>query len=106
MSATLLAGAIIFETAGTISLKVSDGFRRKIWMAPFATSYIIAFIMLALVINEGVPIGVAYGIWAATGVALTAVLGRLLFREPLTPLMELGITAIAAGVLAIELSLH
>jgi len=49
------------------------------------------------------PIGVAYGIWAATGVALTAVLGRVLFREPLTRLMLGGIGLIIVGVLLVEL---
>jgi small multidrug resistance pump len=39
-------------------------------------------------------------------VALTAVAGRVLFRDPLTPVMTLGIAAIAAGVLLIELGAH
>jgi small multidrug resistance pump len=49
------------------------------------------------------PLGVAYGIWAAAGVALTAVIGRLLFKEPFTWLMGLGILLIVGGVLCIEL---
>jgi small multidrug resistance pump len=51
-------------------------------------------------------VGVAYGVWAATGVALTAIAGRVLFRDPLTPMMLGGIGAIAAGVLLIELGAH
>jgi len=49
------------------------------------------------------PIGVAYGVWAATGVALTAIIGRLLFKDPLTWLMGAGIACIIAGVFLIEL---
>ena len=51
----------------------------------------------------GTPLGVAYGIWTAAGVALAAVFSRLLFREPLTPLMGAGIVLIACGVLLVEL---
>jgi small multidrug resistance pump len=48
-------------------------------------------------------VGVVYGIWVACGVALTAILGRVIFRDPLTPRMGLGIALIIAGVLVIEL---
>ncbi|MBB1020169.1 QacE family quaternary ammonium compound efflux SMR transporter, partial [Dietzia sp. E1] len=51
----------------------------------------------------GLPLGVAYGIWGATGVALTAGLSALIFAEPLTPLMVAGIAVIIAGVLCVEL---
>jgi small multidrug resistance pump len=51
-------------------------------------------------------IGVAYGIWAASGVALTAVAAHILFREPFTRIMGLGIVLIAGGVLLIELGAH
>lgn len=44
----------------------------------------------------------AYGIWAATGVALTAVLARLIFDEPLSLTMVFGILLIGAGVLLVE----
>jgi small multidrug resistance pump len=59
--------------------------------------------MLAGALALGLPIGVAYGIWAATGVALTAILGRVLFRDPLTRTMLAGIVLIIGGVLLIEL---
>jgi small multidrug resistance pump len=49
------------------------------------------------------PVGVAYGVWSACGVALVALLGRVLFAEPLTWVMGLGIAFIIAGVLTIEL---
>jgi small multidrug resistance pump len=45
-------------------------------------------------------------VWAATGVALTAVGSRLLFDEPLTPLMGAGLALIIVGVLLVELGVH
>lgn len=45
----------------------------------------------------------AYGIWAAAGVALTALLGKVVFGEALNRTMLLGIGLIVVGVLLIEL---
>ena len=48
-------------------------------------------------------LGVAYGVWVAVGIVLTAVLSRILVREPLTPLMLAGMGLIVAGVMLVEL---
>lgn len=98
-----LVGAIVFEVTGTMSLRASEGFRRTVWIAPVIASYVIAFTLLFLCLAEGMAVGVAYGIWSATGVALTAVLAKILFDEPFTWLMGLGVVAIAGGVLLIEI---
>ncbi|MBF4618671.1 QacE family quaternary ammonium compound efflux SMR transporter [Clavibacter sp. VKM Ac-2873] len=102
MAGLLLAIAIVTEVVATISLKLAtDG--RKRWYAVVAVGYVTAFSMLAGALSLGLPIGVAYGIWAATGVALTAILGRVIFRDPLTRTMLAGIALIIGGVLLIEL---
>ena len=102
MGWVLLAIAIVSEVAATISLKLAtDG--KKRYYVPVVVGYVVAFSLLAVALTLGLPIGVAYGIWAATGVALTAVLGRVLFREPLTRLMLGGIGLIIVGVLLVEL---
>ncbi|TDD60848.1 multidrug efflux SMR transporter [Kribbella antibiotica] len=98
-----LLGAIAAEVGATMSLRASDGMRKKNWIAAIATGYILAFVLLSLSLDDGMPLGVAYGIWAATGVALTAVLARVIFKEPLTVLMSFGIGLIAVGVLVVEL---
>jgi small multidrug resistance pump len=48
-------------------------------------------------------VGVAYGVWAASGIALTAVIARVAFGEPLTRTMGAGIALVALGVLLVEL---
>ena len=57
-------------------------------------------------LRAGVAVGVAYGIWGATGTALTAVLGAAIFRDPLTWAIAAGIALIIAGVLLVELGSH
>ena len=50
--------------------------------------------------------GVAYGIWSAIGVVLTAILGSVLFGELLGPVQVIGIGAIVVDVLLVELGSH
>lgn len=101
MSYLLLIGAVLFEVSGTISLRLAIDNKR--WYAAVAIGYVVSFSMLGLALAHGMPIGIAYGIWAAAGVALTAILSKFLFKDPLTWLMSLGIILIIGGVLLIEL---
>lgn len=104
MSWLALAGAILLEVLATLALRASDGFRRRRWIAPVVVGYLASFALLWLTLALGMPVGIAYGVWSAAGVALVAVLARVLFAEPLTPVMLAGIGLIIAGVLTIELA--
>jgi small multidrug resistance pump len=97
-----LAGAILVEVFATLSLRASDGFRKKAWIAPVVAGYLASFYLLWVSLSLGMPVGIAYGVWTACGVALVAVIARFLFAEPLTWVMVLGIGLIVAGVLTIE----
>jgi small multidrug resistance pump len=98
-----LAGAILIEVVATLSLRASDGFRRRVWIAPVIAGYLASFYLLWLALSLGMAVGIAYGVWTACGVALVAVAARFLFAEPLTWVMALGIALIVAGVLTIEM---
>lgn len=102
MSWLLLSGAVVAEVASTLSLRVAAGGRRA-WYAIVVVGYVIAFTLLSGALRAGMPLGVAYGVWAAAGIVLTAALSKLLFREPLTAVMGLGMGMIVAGVLLVEL---
>ena len=99
-----LACAILVEVIATLSLRASDGFRKRGWMIPVVLGYLASFYLLWVSLSLGMPVGVAYGVWTACGVALVAVIARFLFSEPLTWLMGLGIALIVAGVLTIEMT--
>jgi small multidrug resistance pump len=97
----LLGGAILVEVTASLSLK---GALETPWLsAVVVVGYVASFTFLGLTLRAGMPLGVAYGIWGATGVALTAVASTLLFAEPFTPLMGAGIALIIGGVLLVEL---
>ena len=98
-----LAGAILVEVFATLSLRASDGFRKKAWIAPIIVGYLLSFYLLWLSLGLGMPVGIAYGVWSACGVALVAIFARFLFKEPLTWMIGLGIALIVGGVLTIEM---
>ena len=105
MGYLFLGLAIITEVAATLALRMatSKSKKKRLWLLVVVAGYGVAFFGLTMALTEGVPLGVAYGIWAAAGVALTAVFSRIFFKEPLTKLMLLGIALIMVGVLLIEL---
>ena len=103
MSGVYLVAAIASETTGTLSLKLASDGRGLRWYGTVMAGYLGAFVMLTLALKEGLGLGVAYGIWSAGGVAVTAIASRLLFGEPLTRTMVAGIVLIMAGVLLVEL---
>lgn len=97
----LLAGAILSEVTGSLAMK--GAIEHPVWFILVGVGYAASFVFLWAVLRAGMPLGVAYGIWGALGVALTAALSALLFGEPLTPLMIGGMVLVIAGVLTVEL---
>lgn len=99
-----LAGAIILEVIATLSLRASDGFRKRIWIIPVLAGYAAALTLLGVTLSLGMAVGVAYGIWAACGIAAVAILAKFIFNDALTWMMAAGIALIIGGVLVIELA--
>lgn len=103
MSWVFLAAAIGFEVTATMALRASEGFRKRAWAPVVVGGYVTCFVFLSLTLRHGMSVGVAYGVWSAVGIALTAVIARIAFKEPLTATMTAGIVLIAVGVLLVEL---
>ena len=68
-----------------------------------AGGYLLSFLCLQAALSRGMGLGFAYGVWTAVGIALTAIASKILFDEPLTPVMAGGLGLIAVGVLLLEL---
>jgi small multidrug resistance pump len=96
--------AILSEVAATLSLKgaVSD----PLLYVVVVSGYVASFVFLTLVLKRGMGLGVAYGVWGATGVALTAVMSALIFGEAFTVAMGIGLVCIIGGVLLVEIGSH
>jgi small multidrug resistance pump len=97
----LLVVTILSEVSASLALKAA--ITQPVWFVWVVIGYVASFVLLSVVLRMGLPLGATYGIWAASGVALTALLSALLYGEALTPAMLVGIALIAAGVLCVEL---
>ena len=100
----LLAGAIVTEVTGTLALA---GAADHVWLyAVTVAGEVTSFYLLVKVLQAGMPLGVAYGVWSALGVAATAVLSSQLFEEVFTSPMVVGLVLIIGGVVLIEVGSH
>ncbi|WP_407563802.1 DMT family transporter [Streptomyces sp. 184] len=102
MTYVLLIGAILSEVTATISLRLSEGFSKILPSVVVVVGYLTAFTLLSLVLKRGMSIGIAYGIWAAAGVALVALIGAAFLGDGLTGVQIGGLVLVAAGVVALE----
>ncbi|TDW30955.1 DMT family transporter [Cryobacterium psychrophilum] len=97
-----LAAAIGAEVVGAIATRYSDGFTRLVPTVIAVVGVLGAYFLLSLTLKQGMGIGVAYGIWAAAGVTLVAVIGALFLGDHLTWLQVVGVALVIVGVLALE----
>ena len=99
-----LAAAIVLEVTGSLALKAA--LDNPFFYAVVVAGFIGSFACLFKSLRNGMNLGVGYGIWGACGVALTAAMSRVIFGEPITLLMGIGMAVIIAGVLLIEFGSH
>ena len=99
-----LSIAILFEVAGTTSMKLSRGFAemlalgRRVRLLFRARS---AAVVLAL---RRLELSIAYAIWSGVGTALTAMIGFAYFREPLTAIKLASLALVVLGVVGLSLA--
>lgn len=103
MSWVYLFGAILFEVAGTISMKFSEGLTKLVPSILIFVFYVAAFTLVTLAIRK-IELSVAYTIWAGVGTTLVALIGIFYFGEQLTALKLASITLVIAGVVGLKIS--
>jgi small multidrug resistance pump len=99
----LLIAAITAEVGGTTCLKFSDGFSRLIPSLGVVVLYSLSFVFLASVLKT-IDVGVAYAIWSGLGTALIAMIGILIFGEPLSAARIASLGFIIVGVVGLQLT--
>lgn len=95
--------AIIFEVAGTTSLKISAGLSRLFPSILVFIFYSISFATLSFALKN-LEISLAYAIWAGLGTALIALIGVGYFNESLSILKVISIILIILGVIGLNLA--
>jgi quaternary ammonium compound-resistance protein SugE len=93
----------VLEVAWAIGLKSTEGFSRLIPSALTIAAVVASFYFLAQALRV-IPVGTGYAVWTGIGAAGTAVLGMVLFSEPVTPARLASLGLIVAGILGLKLS--
>jgi len=103
MSWAFLCLAILFEVAGTVSMKISKGLTQWLPSLLIFFFYGLSFGAFALALKE-INLSIAYTLWAGIGTVLICIVGVFWFTETLGPLKIISIALILIGVIGINLS--
>jgi small multidrug resistance pump len=97
----VLAVAIVFEVAGTTSMRLSEGFTRWVPSVLIFVFYAASFALNTLIIRT-LGLSVVYAVWSGVGTVLTAAIGFLYFKEPATAMKMVCIGLIVVGVIGLH----
>ncbi|WHY23813.1 multidrug efflux SMR transporter [Bacillus halotolerans] len=94
--------AILFEVAGTVSMKLSSGFTRLLPSVLLLFFYGGSLFFLTLTLKS-IDVSVAYAVWSGMGIVLITVVGFLYFQENISVMKLISIGLIIAGVVSLNL---
>lgn len=97
-----LIGAILFEVAGTTSMKLSNGFTRFWPSVALFAFYAVSFTLMTLALKR-LGVSVVYPIWSGVGTVVIAIIGVYWFNEPLTWLKTISIAFVILGVVGLSI---
>ncbi|MBW9258364.1 MAG: multidrug efflux SMR transporter [Candidatus Thiodiazotropha sp. (ex. Lucinisca nassula)] len=98
-----LMSAGFFEVFFAIFLKLSDGFTKPLYTLLFVLAAGLSFYCLTKAMQI-IPIGTAYAVWTGIGTAGVALLGVLLFAEPVTGLRLLFMATLIISIIGLKLA--
>ena len=103
MSWVILFFAIVFEVAGTLTLKFTEGMTRLWPTVLMFAFYLVSLFGLSVAVSK-IPVGTAYAVWSGVGTLMVAVMGVLWFKEQVTVLRSLSTLLIVIGVAGLYLT--
>lgn len=103
MSWVYLVVAILFEVAGTTSMKLSDGFS-KLWPSVLIfVFYALSFTSLTFAMKR-LEVSVTYAVWSGLGTVLISLIGYFWFKDSFNFQKVISIALIVVGVIGLNLS--
>jgi len=103
VSWAILFVAIVFEVAGTLTLKFTEGMTRLWPTVLMFAFYLVSLFGLSTAVAR-IPVGTAYAVWSAVGTLMVFVLGVLWFKEQVTVLRCVSAVLIVIGVAGLYLT--
>jgi small multidrug resistance pump len=103
VSWVILFFAIVFEVAGTLTLKFTEGMT-KLWPTVLMFAfYLVSLFGLSVAVSK-IPVGTAYAVWSGVGTLMVAVLGVFWLKEEVTVLRSASMLLIVIGVAGLYLT--
>jgi len=99
----ILFFAIVFEVAGTLTLKFTEGMTRLWPTVLMFVFYLISLFGLSTAVSK-IPVGTAYAVWSGLGTLMVAVLGVVWLKEQVTLLRSASMLLIVIGVAGLYLT--
>jgi len=91
----------LFEIGWAVGLKYTEGFTR-LWPTVFVAASLIASMGLLGWSVRTLPIGTAYAVWTGIGAVGAAILGIVLFKEPVTVARLACLALIVVGIVGLK----
>jgi len=99
----ILFFAIVFEVAGTLTLKFTAGMTRLWPTVLMFAFYLLSLFGLSRAVSQ-IPVGTAYAVWSGVGTLMVAVLGVFWLKEQVTMLRSVSMLLIVIGVAGLYLT--
>lgn len=94
--------AIVWEVAGTVSLRLSDGFTHLAWTGLAVLAYATSIVIFGQALVRGMSLGVGYATLTGVGLMAAALASAVVFHEGLTVLQGLALVILFVGVLLLQ----
>lgn len=98
----LVAVSVLAEVGGTVALKHSDGLTRPLTAGAAVACYGLAIWLMAVAMRQ-LDMGITYAVWAASGTAITALMGYVVFGEQLGAAKTMGLVCVIVGVVLLNI---
>jgi quaternary ammonium compound-resistance protein SugE len=99
----LLVVAGLLEIAWAVGLKASDGFTRPLASLGVLVALAASMVLLATAARS-IPIGTAYAVWVGIGALGAAVLGIVLYDEPVTATRIACLVLLLVAIVGLKLA--
>jgi quaternary ammonium compound-resistance protein SugE len=95
--------AALFEIAWAVGLKYAQGFS-KLWPSVLTVAAMVASLSFLAFALRTIPVGTGYAVWTGLGAVGTAILGIILFSEPVSVWRGFCLLLILGGVVGLKFS--
>lgn len=94
--------AIVLEVAGTVAMKLSEGFTKFTPSVLLFVFYGFSFAFVTISLKK-IDMSVTYAVWSGLGTALITLIGMYFFKEPVTIIKFASIGLIILGLIGLNI---